>query len=128
MPKASQLPIEDVSKILNLKLWVFTESDGLFLHFSFDLDCIEDMLPALLAIARNYVPYITLPISIAIGIIGYNLEGLISDRYTPTKKLSIEEERLERKLKEMENSDLTTESLKSKSFVPKTIFDRKTSP
>ncbi|KAF8791314.1 Small integral membrane protein 12 like protein [Argiope bruennichi] len=85
------------------------------------------MLPALLAIARNYVPYITLPISIVIGIIGYNLEGLISDKFTPTKKMSIEEERLERKLKEMENNDLT-ESLKSKSFVPKTIFDRKINP
>ncbi|GIX83475.1 uncharacterized protein CEXT_521231 [Caerostris extrusa] len=82
------------------------------------------MLPALLVLMRNYVPFITLPISIAIGVIGYNIEGLISDKFTPTKKFSIEEERLERQLKEMENSDLTTQSLKSKSFVPKTVFDR----
>ncbi|GFQ86974.1 uncharacterized protein TNCT_304971 [Trichonephila clavata] len=99
--------------------------DSLFLHFSFDLDCIEDMLPALLAIMRNYVPYVTLPISIVIGVIGYNIEGLISDKFTPTKKISVEEERLERQLKEMENKkDLTTQSLKSKSFVPKTVFER----
>ncbi|GIY73307.1 uncharacterized protein CDAR_530871 [Caerostris darwini] len=95
-----------------------------FFYQSFDLDYIEDMLPALLVLMRNYVPYITLPISIAIGVIGYNIEGLISDKFTPTKKFSIEEERLERQLKEMENSDLTTQSLKSKSFVPKTVFDR----
>lgn len=82
------------------------------------------MLPALLVIVRNYVPYITLPISIAIGIIGYNIEGLISDKFTPTKKLSVEDERLERQLKEMENNDLSTKTLKSKSFVPKTVFEK----
>ncbi|GFT56916.1 uncharacterized protein NPIL_544341 [Nephila pilipes] len=96
---------------------------------SFDLDCIEDMLPALLAIMRNYVPYVTLPISIVIGVIGYNIEGLISDKFTPTKKISVEEERLERQLKEMDDSnDLATQSLKSKSFVPKTVFERNIKP
>ncbi|KFM81682.1 hypothetical protein X975_11028, partial [Stegodyphus mimosarum] len=81
------------------------------------------MLPALFAIARGYIPYITLPISIVIGVIGYNIEGLLSDKYTPTKKLSTEEERLERQLKEMEDK-LAVDSLKSRKFVPKTVFEK----
>lgn len=82
------------------------------------------MWPALFAVVRTYAPYVTLPISVAIGIIGYNIEGWISDKYTPTKKKSIEEERLERQLKEMEEKKDEDTSLKSKKFVPKTIFER----
>ncbi|KAG8198288.1 hypothetical protein JTE90_021542 [Oedothorax gibbosus] len=96
----------------------------LFIFFLILIGIVLKMLPALLAIVRNYVPYVTLPISIAIGIIGYNIEGLISDKSTPTKKLSIEDERLERQLKEMDKKDLSTNTLKSKSFVPKTVFEK----
>uniref|UniRef100_A0A2L2YAM7 Small integral membrane protein 12 n=1 Tax=Parasteatoda tepidariorum TaxID=114398 RepID=A0A2L2YAM7_PARTP len=85
------------------------------------------MLPVIYALMRSYAPYITLPVSIIIGVIGYNIEGLISDKYTPTKKLSFEEERLERQLQEMENSSATSKSLKTKYFVPKTIFEKNTS-
>lgn len=82
------------------------------------------MWPALFGAARAYAPYITLPVSVVIGIIGYNVEGWISDKYTPTKKLSVEEERLERQLKEMEENESKDYSLKSKKFVPKTIFEK----
>lgn len=84
------------------------------------------MWPAVFAVLRTYAPYITLPVSIVIGVVGYNIEGWISDKHTPTKKKSIGEERLERQLKEMEEDKDT--SLKSKKFVPKTIFEKNLPP
>lgn len=86
------------------------------------------MWPAVFAIVRTYAPYITLPVSIVIGIVGYNIEGWISDKHTPTKKKSIGEERLERQLKEMDEEKDKDISLKSKKFVPKTIFERNLPP
>lgn len=32
---------------------------------------------------RTNAPYITLPVAAIVGVIGYNLESLLSDRYTP---------------------------------------------
>lgn len=32
---------------------------------------------------RSNVAYVTLPVAAVVGIIGYNLETLLSDRYTP---------------------------------------------
>lgn len=86
------------------------------------------MWPAVFAVLRTYAPYITLPVSIVIGVVGYNIEGWISDKHTPTKKKSIGEERLERQLKEMEEEKDKDTSLKSKKFVPKTIFEKNLPP
>ena len=47
------------------------------------------MLPAILAAARAYAPWIVLPFAVAIGAIGYTVEGVVSDKYTPWKKSAI---------------------------------------
>lgn len=41
------------------------------------------MWPILLQMLRSNVAYITLPIAAVVGVIGYNLESLLSDKYTP---------------------------------------------
>ena len=73
------------------------------------------MWPVLMAAARNYAPMLVFPFAFAIGVVGYNLEGVVSDKSTPWKK-SVIERREERK----ENSDGQEEEFK----VPETIFDR----
>ncbi|VVC96490.1 unnamed protein product [Leptidea sinapis] len=67
------------------------------------------MWPILMQFLRSNAPYITFPIAAVVGIIGYNLEGLISDRYTPYSK-PIQDQRLER---------LEDESLKDPTNVEK---------
>ncbi|KAH7972126.1 hypothetical protein MTO96_028449 [Rhipicephalus appendiculatus] len=88
------------------------------------------VLPALYAALRVYAPYVTFPVAVIVGIIGYNIEGLISDRRTPNKKTSIDEERKERLLHELDSQQDVTkvERLKDKSFVPKTVLERNVSP
>ena len=86
------------------------------------------MWPIIVNILRSNAPYITLPFAAVIGIIGYNIERLISDRTTPFKN-SVEEQREERLLQGLETTDAKlTDSLKEKKFVPKTIFERNVSP
>lgn len=41
------------------------------------------MWPIIMTILRRNAVYITLPIAGVIGFIGYNLESLLSDKYTP---------------------------------------------
>lgn len=41
------------------------------------------MWPVILRVLRQYAPAITLPFAALIGIIGYNLENILSDKYTP---------------------------------------------
>ncbi|XP_013200554.2 small integral membrane protein 12 [Amyelois transitella] len=53
------------------------------------------MWPLLLRFLRTNAPYITLPVAAIIGVIGYNIESLLSDRYTPYNK-SVQDQRLER--------------------------------
>ncbi|KAL9913290.1 small integral membrane protein 12 [Glossina fuscipes] len=53
------------------------------------------MWPIIMAVLRRNAVYITLPIAGVIGFIGYNLENLLSDKYTPYSK-SIQENRAER--------------------------------
>ncbi|XP_073812413.1 small integral membrane protein 12-A [Musca autumnalis] len=53
------------------------------------------MWPIIMALLRRNAVYITLPFAAVVGFIGYNLEGLISDKYTPYSK-SIEDIRAER--------------------------------
>lgn len=41
------------------------------------------MWPVILGTLRTYAPYITLPFAGLVGVIGYNLENWLSDKYTP---------------------------------------------
>ncbi|XP_022228549.1 small integral membrane protein 12-A [Drosophila obscura] len=61
------------------------------------------MWPLVMAVLRRNAVYITLPIAGVVGFIGYNLESLLSDKYTPYSP-SIQEVRAKR---------LTDESLTS---------------
>ncbi|XP_055686713.1 small integral membrane protein 12-A [Lutzomyia longipalpis] len=53
------------------------------------------MWPAIVALLRSNAVYITLPVAAVIGFVGYNLENILSDKYTPYTK-SIQENRAER--------------------------------
>lgn len=83
------------------------------------------MLPLLLRALRSYAPYITLPAAAVIGVIGYNIESYLSDKYTPYSE-SIQEKRMDRLLKEDDSTSVP--SLKEKTFVPPTIFEKNVSP
>lgn len=41
------------------------------------------MWPVLYSFLRSYAPIITLPFAGIVGFIGYNLENILSDKYTP---------------------------------------------
>lgn len=64
------------------------------------------MWPVLFTFLRSYAPYVTLPFAGLVGFVGYNLENILSDKYTPYNK-SIEEQRRERLLEEgkLENAE-----------------------
>ncbi|KAL1500736.1 hypothetical protein ABEB36_006182 [Hypothenemus hampei] len=57
------------------------------------------MWPLVITFLRTYAPYVTLPFAGLVGFVGYNLENILSDKYTPYNK-SIEELRNERLLQE----------------------------
>jgi hypothetical protein len=82
-----------------------------------------------MAALRTYAPYIVFPVAATIGVIGYNIESLLSDRYTPWRESTITR-REQRRLEEQLNpgSDSSADSLKNPDFVPKNIFERNTSP
>ncbi|KAK6183517.1 hypothetical protein SNE40_010987 [Patella caerulea] len=85
------------------------------------------MWPVIMGFARTYAVYITWPVAAVVGVIGYNFETIVrKDKNTPWKTKSIQEERDERKLKDLEETKDVTEvdSLKAKTFVPKTILGR----
>ncbi|XP_075218986.1 small integral membrane protein 12-A [Lycorma delicatula] len=83
------------------------------------------MFPFILRALRAYAPYITLPVAAVVGVIGYKVENMLSDKYTPYRE-SIQNQRSERQLK---SEDLTQiDSLKEKRFVPNTIFEKNVSP
>lgn len=90
------------------------------------------MIPAIIALARVYAPYVMFPVAVVIGTIGYNIEWTLRDRNNPNggQQPSVELVREERLLKQLEElADVTNvESLKSKSFVSKTIFEKNVSP
>ena len=72
------------------------------------------MWPWIIATARAYAPVIVFPVAVVAGVIGYNIEGFISDKHTPWRESTIQrrEERRDREADEF--------------AVPKTIFERKT--
>ena len=87
------------------------------------------MWPLILNFMRVNAPYLTLPFAAVIGVICYNFESLVSDKYTPFKSKSVEEEREDRLLKELEKGDAKlVDSLKEKKFVPQSIFEKNVSP
>lgn len=82
---------------------------------------------------RTYAPYIALPFAAVIGIIGYTVEGSLSDKYTPWRE-SVEDRRATRMLEEellhneQDGKSSTVSSLKNPEFVPKNIFEKNASP
>ena len=84
------------------------------------------MWPVIWTFVRTNAPYITLPAAAVIGFIGYNVEWLIrKEKNTPYRVNSTQEDRLERKLKEIDEADLTdVPSLKLKNELPKAILGR----
>lgn len=70
-----------------------------------------------------------LPIAIVFGTAGYLIESAISRKHTPAHKTSIEQDRIERNLLELDNGDpLKVSSLSNPDFVPKSMLDRNLSP
>lgn len=41
------------------------------------------MWPVVMALLRRNAVYITLPVAAVVGFVGYNLESILSDKYTP---------------------------------------------
>ncbi|CAK1546542.1 unnamed protein product [Leptosia nina] len=74
------------------------------------------MWPILLQFLRTNAPYITLPIAAVVGVIGYNLEGFLSDRYTPYSK-PVQDQRLERLEEELLKDPTNVQKLKYKENV-----------
>uniref|UniRef100_A0A1L8EJ21 Putative small integral membrane protein 12-a n=1 Tax=Haematobia irritans TaxID=7368 RepID=A0A1L8EJ21_HAEIR len=83
------------------------------------------MWPIIMAILRRNAVYITLPIAGVVGFIGYNLESLLSDKYTPYSK-SIQERRAERLAEDEDLANATNvEKLRLKE---NSVLERNLSP
>ena len=82
------------------------------------------MWNVVLAALRPYVYYISVPVGIVVGTVGvYTIEQYRKE--TPYKERTIQEERDERKLRELEGHDAAdVAQLKSKIDIPKTVLDR----
>ncbi|CAG0885220.1 unnamed protein product [Cyprideis torosa] len=85
------------------------------------------MWPIIWGTLRGYGPYVTFPFACVIGLVGYYVEGKVSSRYTPWRR-STQDERLDRKLHEVDCLDPTVvQSLKEKTF-PSSVFLLNRSP
>lgn len=84
------------------------------------------MWPIIINAVRVYAPYVVWPVAAVIGFIGYNLETGVRGEEgmnTPAKSHSIIEEREERRLQEIKETDPTkVDGLKEKQFVPRSVF------
>lgn len=47
------------------------------------------MWPVIMTFLRSNAIYITLPFAVVIGAVGYNLENILSDKYTPYSSKTI---------------------------------------
>ncbi|CAG9135142.1 unnamed protein product [Plutella xylostella] len=82
------------------------------------------MWPILFRFLRANAPILTLPFAAVVGVIGYNLESLLSDKYTPFNK-PIQDQRVERQTEEELQGDPTkVEKLKYK----ENVFGKNVSP
>ena len=85
------------------------------------------MWPIIFSAMRTYSPYILFPVAVVIGAIGYTIENkVIRSKVTPSRTLSIAEEREERFLAQLDKTkDVTqVESLMHHTFVPGAVLDR----
>ncbi|XP_069613064.1 small integral membrane protein 12 [Ranitomeya imitator] len=85
------------------------------------------MWPVLWAALRTYAPYVTFPVALVVGTVGYQLEWFIRGKpKQSTEEQSILEKREERALQEAAGRDLTQViSLKEKlEFTPKAVLNR----
>lgn len=82
--------------------------------------------PLIMGALRTYAPYITFPVAAVVGFIGYNMETWArGDTTTPFRAEGVKEERIDRELIQLENTDCTqVESLKSRKDIPKTVLGR----
>jgi uncharacterized protein YxeA len=79
--------------------------------------------PVILGFARTYATYIVWPVAFVVGIVGYNIESYRREgKEIEWKSKTIEDERLERQLKENEQQDVT--EVKELKYIPKLIFDK----
>ncbi len=86
------------------------------------------MWPIVINFLRTYAPFVTLPIAAVIGFVGYNIEGLVSDKQTSFDK-SVKEAREERLMQNIEKDKaISVDSLKEHKFVPRSIFEKNVSP
>ncbi|EDW31996.1 GL11417 [Drosophila persimilis] len=82
------------------------------------------MWPLVMAVLRRNAVYITLPIAGVVGFIGYNLESLLSDKYTPYSP-SIQEVRSKR----LSEESLTTNADKLENLrLSGSVLERNLSP
>ncbi|CAF4957131.1 unnamed protein product [Pieris macdunnoughi] len=81
------------------------------------------MWPLILRFLRTNAPYITLPVAAVVGVIGYNIEGLLSDKYTPYSK-PVQDQRLDRLEDELLKDPTNVQKLKYKA----NVLDKNVSP
>lgn len=74
------------------------------------------MWPIIMQFMRSNAAYITLPVAAVVGVIGYNLENLLSDRYTPYNK-PVQDQRFERLEEELLKDPTNVQKLKYKENV-----------
>ncbi|XP_078000980.1 small integral membrane protein 12-B-like [Glandiceps talaboti] len=84
------------------------------------------MWQIILAGARTYAPYITFPVALVVGVIGYNIESFIrGDKNKGPQTNQIVEKREERQLEELSKDDLTqVSSLKEYKGNPKFLYEK----
>ncbi|KAJ0003232.1 hypothetical protein NQD34_008330 [Periophthalmus magnuspinnatus] len=84
------------------------------------------MWPVLWTAMRTYAPYVTFPVALVVGAVGYHLEWFLTGPSKPREERGILELREERKLQEQLGKDGTQVlSLKEKlEFTPKAALNR----
>ena len=80
--------------------------------------------PLIMGAARRYAPYIVLPVSVAVGSVGYFIETRVrkNDKWAKEKPSTLEERTL-RQLDALEDPT-KVQNLKYKEGIPTTMFDR----
>ncbi|XP_056633931.1 small integral membrane protein 12 [Diorhabda carinulata] len=81
------------------------------------------MWPIIYNALRTYAPYVTLPFAALVGVVGYNLENWLSDKYTPYNK-SVKDQRQDRVLTE----NLSESNEKNKLKYKTDVLDTNLSP
>ena len=86
------------------------------------------MWPIIVAVVRTYAPYVVLPFAAVVGLVGYGIEGKLTDRFTPWKG-SVVDRREQRMLEQEKDQNSASETgLKNPEFVPNNIFQKNQSP